>query len=135
MKIKLSQAAAALAVLGVMSFGHVHSVQAASTSLTALDPDNDGTVDAAEAKAAATKVFTKLDGDKDGTLDEKELSGRVDAAALKAADPDNDGTLDQKEYDALVVQRLKAADPDNDGTLDEKELGTDAGKAFLLLVE
>ena len=33
------------------------------------------------------------------------------------------------------MARFKAADPDNDGALDEKELGTNAGKAFLKLVE
>ena len=103
--------------------------------MTALDPDNDGTVDLAEAKAAAAKLFVKLDPDKDGTLDAKEFAGQVDAAGLKGADPDNDGTLDQKEYDTLVEMRFKAADPDNDGTLDEKELQTAAGKSFLLLVE
>ena len=101
----------------------------------ALYPDKDGTVDLAEAKAAGAKEFAKLDPDKDGTLDAKELGSHVDAAALKAADPDSDGTLDEKEYASLVVARFKAADPDNDGTLDDKELGTDAGKAFLKLVE
>ena len=45
--------------------------------LKSLDPDNDGTVDLAEAKAAASKVFDKLDGDHDGTLDKRELRGRI----------------------------------------------------------
>ncbi len=136
MKLKLLTVAAVLAVAGVALFVHpVKPAFAASTSLTALDPDKDGTVDLPEAKAAAAKVFAKLDPDKDGTLDAKELSGRVDEAGLKAADPDNDGTLDQKEYDSIVEARFKAADPDNDGTLDDKELSTDAGKSFLLLVE
>jgi EF hand len=124
------------ATLGVTSLvSQTRPAQAASASLIALDPDKDGTVDLAEAKAAGAKVFAKLDPDKDGTLDAKELEGRVDAAALKTADPDSDGTLDAKEYASLVEARFKAADPDNDGTLDEKELGTDAGKAFLKLVE
>jgi Ca2+-binding EF-hand superfamily protein len=135
MKIKLLSAMAVLSVCGFAAFSQMETASAASASLTALDPDNDGTVDVPEAKAAAAKLFVKLDADKDGTLDAKELSGRVDEAVLKAADPDNDGTLDQKEYDALVEQRLKAADPDNDGTLDDKELSTDAGKSFLLLVQ
>jgi len=135
MKFKLLSAGAILAALMAIPLAHVGIAQAASASLTALDPDNDGSVDLSEAKAAAAKVFAKLDPDKDGTLDAKELSGRVDEAALKAADPDNDGTLDQKEYDAIVEARFKAADPDNDGTLDDKELATDAGKSFLSLVE
>ena len=67
-----------------------------AAALKALDPDNDGTVDLAEAQARATKVFGTLDPDKDGTLDAKELSGRLDEAALKAADHDADATLDPK---------------------------------------
>ena len=135
MKFRLLGAATLLTAFGVVAFAPAQRAQAASASLTALDPDNDGTVDLAEAKAAAAKLFVKLDPDKDGTLDAKEFAGRVDAAGLKGADPDNDGTLDQKEYDTLVEMRFKAADPDNDGTLDEKELQTAAGKSFLLLVE
>ncbi|MFT3731885.1 MAG: EF-hand domain-containing protein [Hyphomicrobium sp.] len=135
MKFRLLSLAALLAVSGFVFAHHSKPAFAASASLTALDPDNDGTVDLPEAKAAAAKLFTKLDPDSDGTLDAKELSGRVDEAGLKAADPDSDGTLDQKEFDTVVEARFKAADPDNDGTLDDKELTTDAGKSFLLVVE
>jgi len=135
MKLKFLSVAALLAVAGFAFVHHSGPAVAASASLTALDPDNDGTVDLPEAKAAAAKLFAKLDPDKDGTLDAKELSGRVDEAGLKTADPDSDGTLDQKEFDTIVEARFKAADPDNDGTLDDKELSTDAGKSFLLLVE
>jgi Ca2+-binding EF-hand superfamily protein len=135
MKFGFLSVAALLAVAGLAAVHHSTPAFAASASLTALDPDNDGTVDMPETKAASAKLFTKLDPDKDGTLDAKELSGRVDEAGLKAADPDNDGTLDQKEYDTIVEARFKAADPDNDGTLDDNELATDAGKSFLLLVE
>ncbi|SFV37021.1 calcium-binding protein [Hyphomicrobium facile] len=135
MNVKLLSAAALMAVSGIICVNHSTPLLAASSSLTALDPDNDGTIDATEAKAAGAKLFAKLDPDNDGTLDAKELSGRVDEAALKSADPDSDGTIDQKEYDTLVEVRFKAADPDNDGTLDDKELTTDAGKSFLLLVE
>jgi Ca2+-binding EF-hand superfamily protein len=66
--------------------------------LKTLDPDNDGTVDLAEAKSAASKVFDKLDRDHDGTLDKRELRGRVSAKDFAAADPDNDGTLDKMNF-------------------------------------
>ena len=79
-------------------------------------------------------MFKKLDPDNDGTLDAKELTGRLDAAELKAADPDNDGTLDMDEYNAEIEKLFKAADPDNDGTLDEKELKSPAGQKLLLLI-
>ncbi len=99
-----------------------------------LDTDNDGTVDLAEAKAAASALFDKLEHDKDGTLDKRELARRLSAKELAAADPDHDGTLTKDEYLALVEQRFSAADPDHDGTLDAKELNSPAGKALLRLL-
>ena len=82
-----------------------------------LDTDHDGTVDLAEAKAAASTLFDKLERDKDGTLDKHELARRLSAKELAAADPDHDGTLTKDEYLAVVAQRFGAADPDHDGTL------------------
>jgi Ca2+-binding EF-hand superfamily protein len=105
------------------------------TALQVLDPDHDGTVDLAEAKAAATKLFDKLDRDHDGTLDQRELKGRLSAKDFKAADPDNDGTLDKDEYLALVEKDFNAANPDNDGTLDAKELGSKSGVALQRLLK
>ncbi|WP_141339827.1 EF-hand domain-containing protein [Bradyrhizobium sp. USDA 3458] len=104
-------------------------------ALKMLDPDNDGTVDLAEAKKAAANLFAKLDPDHDGTLDARELRGRLTAKELAAADPDHDGTLTLDEYLAVVEQRFKAADPDNDGTLDVKELNSRAGRALLRLLK
>jgi hypothetical protein len=77
--------------------------------LKTLDPDNDGTVDLAEAKSAASKLFDKLDGDHDSTLDKRELRGRLNAKDFAAGDPDNDGTLDKNEFLALIEKRFKAA--------------------------
>jgi hypothetical protein len=99
-----------------------------------LDTDNDGTVDLAEAKKAASALFDRLDPDHDGTLDKRELAGRLSASEFAAADPDHDGTLTKDEYLAVVEQRFKAADPDKDGTLDAKELNSAAGKALLRLL-
>ena len=99
-----------------------------------LDTDNDGTVDLAEAKKAASALFDKLERDKDGTLDKRELARRLSAKELAAADPDHDGTLTKDEYLAVVEQRFSAADPDHDGTMDAKELNTAAGRALLRLL-
>ena len=55
-----------------------------------LDTDNDGTVDLAEAKKAASALFDRLDPDHDGTLDKRELAGRLSAKELAAADSDHD---------------------------------------------
>jgi Ca2+-binding EF-hand superfamily protein len=107
---------------------------AKSSLIRMLDTDNDGTVDLAEAKAAASALFDKLEHDKDGTLDKHELTRRLSAKELAAADPDHDGTLTKDEYLALVEQRFSAADPDHDGTLDAKELNSPAGKALLRLL-
>jgi hypothetical protein len=100
-----------------------------------FDPDNDGTLDLAEVKKAASVLFAKLDPDKDGTLDARELGGRLSAKELVAADPDHDGTLDLNEYLAVVEQRFNAANPDNDGTVDAKELQSPAGRTLLRLMK
>jgi hypothetical protein len=102
--------------------------------MATLDPDGDGTVDLAEAKAAGAAMFKKLNTDGDKTLDMKELGDRISAADFKAADPDGDGTLDEAEYTALVEKLFKAADPDGDGTLDEAELKSPAGQKLLALI-
>jgi hypothetical protein len=106
-----------------------------SNPVQMLDTDNDGTVDLAEAKKAASALFDKLEGDHDGTLDKRELAGRLSAKELAAADPDHDGTLTRDEYLAVVEQRFRAADPDHDGTLDLKELNSKAGRALLRLLK
>ena len=99
-----------------------------------FDTDNDGTVDLAEAKKAASALFDRLDRDKDGTLDRRELRGRLNPKELADADADKDGTLTEDEYLAVVEQRFKAADPDNDGTLDAKESRSRAGRALVRLL-
>ncbi|MBT1514676.1 EF-hand domain-containing protein [Bradyrhizobium sp. SRL28] len=100
-----------------------------------FDSDNDGTLDLAEVKKAASAMFTKLDPDRDGTLDARELRGRLSAKELAAADPDRDGTLTLDEYLAVVEQRFNAANPDKDGTLDAKELRSSAGRSLLRLMK
>jgi Ca2+-binding EF-hand superfamily protein len=99
-----------------------------------FDTDNDGTLDLAEVKKAASALFAKLDRDHDGTLDKRELAGRLSAKELDAADSDHDGTLTEDEYLAVVEQRFNAANPDKDGTLDAKELNTSAGRTLLRLL-
>jgi Ca2+-binding EF-hand superfamily protein len=107
----------------------------AASALASLDPDHDGTVDLAEAKAAASTLFDKLEKDHDGTLDHKELHGRIPLNEWAVADPDNDKTISKDEYLAYVEVLFKKADPDNDGTIDAKELNTPAGHALLRLLK
>jgi Ca2+-binding EF-hand superfamily protein len=114
--------------------GMILPTWAASGPIRLLDTDNDGTVDLAEAKKAASALFDKLERDHDGTLDKRELAGRLSAKEFAAADPDHDGTLTKDEYLAVVEQRFNAANPDKDGTLDAKELNSAAGKALLRLL-
>ena len=124
-----------LAVGTLLATGLPVLAKSRQTSLIRLlDTDNDGTVDLAEAKAAASALFDRLEHDKDGTLDKHELSGRLSAKELAAADPDHDGTLTKEEYLAVVEQRFGAADPDHDGTLDAKELKSAAGRNLLRLL-
>jgi EF hand domain-containing protein len=123
-------------ILTTLAITLIGAAPASSQSLLkTLDPDNDGTVDLAEAKSAASKLFDKLDRDHDGTLDRRELRGRLNAKDFAAADPDTDGTLDKNEFLALVEKRFKAADPDNDGTIDAKELKSAAGRSLVPLLK
>jgi hypothetical protein len=125
-----------LAIGTLLAFGLPVSAKSGHINLIRqLDTDNDGTVDLAEAKAAASALFDQLERDKDGTLDKHELSRRLSAKELAAADPDHDGTLTKDEYLAVVEQRFGAADPDHDGTLDAKELKSGAGRALLRLLK
>jgi Ca2+-binding EF-hand superfamily protein len=102
--------------------------------MASLDTDNDGTLDLAEAKKAASAVFDKLDTDHDGTLTKSEVGGRLSAKDFKSGDPDKDGTLTKDEYLAVVESRFRLADPDNDGTLTDAELGSKAGRRLLQLL-
>jgi Ca2+-binding EF-hand superfamily protein len=123
--------AASLPALAVMNA----SPSFAASALASLDPDHDGTVDLAEAKAAASTLFDKLEKDHDGTLDHKELHGRIPLNEWAVADPDNDKTISKDEYLAYVEVLFKKADPDNDGTIDTKELKSPAGHALLRLLK
>ncbi|MCA6121993.1 EF-hand domain-containing protein [Bradyrhizobium sp. WSM 1704] len=131
----ISRRSLALTLAVVVLSGPALAASGGNSVLRMLDPDNDGTVDLAEAKKAAAALFAKLDPDRDGTLDARELRGRLTAKELAAADPDHDGTLTLDEYLAVVEQRFKAADPDNDGTLDAKELRSRAGRSLLRLLK
>ena len=123
------------AITGLAGLGPTRAAFAKKPSQVALfDTDNDGTVDLAEAKKAASDLFDKLDHDKDGTLDIKELQGRLSRKDLGAADPDNDKTLTKDEYLAAVEKRFKAADPDNDGTVSAAEFRTASGQALARLL-
>jgi len=123
-------------ILAILAITLIGTAPAWSRSLPKMfDPDNDGTIDLAEAKGAASKLFDRLDRDHDGTLDRRELRGRLSAKDFAAADPDNDGTLDKNEFLALVEKRFKAANPDNDGTIDAKELSSAAGRSLALLLK
>lgn len=103
-------------------------------ALKAIDPDNDGSIDLAEAKAAAGAAFDRLNKDKDQTLERKELKGRLSKKDIQSADPDKDGSIDKAEYLAIVEQRFKAANRDGDGTIECKEAKSKAGRALLKLL-
>jgi EF hand len=107
-----------LATLAVTLIGTAPAWSQSST-LKMLDPDNDSTVDLAEAKTAASKTFDKLDRDHDGTLDRRELRGRIN----------------KNEFATVVEKRFTAANPDNDGTLDAKELKSSAGRSLVRLIK
>ena len=106
----------------------------AASVFGAIDPDNDGSIDLDEAKAAASAVFDKLDVDHDGTLTRAELRGRVLRADWAIADPDNDKTMTKDEYLNYVEIIFKRADKNGDGKVDAKEMRTPAGQALVRLL-
>lgn len=124
-----------LALAAAVVFSSPALAKDRASPIKMFDSDNDGTLDLAEVKKAASAVFAKLDPDKDGTLDVRELRGKLSAKELAAADPDHDGTLTLDEFLAVVEQRFNAANPDKDGTLDAKELRSPAGRALLRLLK
>jgi hypothetical protein len=65
----------------------------AASAVAMFDTDKDGTIDLAEAKAAASAAFDKLEKDKDGSLDAKEAKGHLSKANFAASDTDKDGTV------------------------------------------
>jgi len=124
----------ALGAMALVAMPASAKVKIDTALMKVLDPDNDGTVDLAEAKAAGADTFKKLDADNSGKLDAKKLAGRVKAKELKKADPDNDGTLDQSEYEALVEKRFIEANRRHDGTLKKGELKSHAGQRLVKLI-
>jgi len=125
-----------VAAVRTLAAGNLPAVAASGgNAVKTFDTDNDGTLDIAEVRKAASSLFAKLDRDRDGTLDKRELAGRLTARELAAADPDHDGTLTSDEYLAVVERRFNAANPDGDGTLDARELNSRAGKALLRLLK
>lgn len=99
-----------------------------------FDTDNDGMLDLAEAKKAASALFARLDHNHDGTLNVRELHGRLNTKDLAAADRDHDGTLTLDEYLAIVEQRFNAADLNEDGRLSIRELSLHNGRALARLL-
>ena len=135
---KLVLSALVLGIAGTLTI--VGPAQAATHSaaeqMKAWDPDNDGTIDLAEANNAAGAMFDSLEGDNDGTLDRKEMSStKVNKKTFNQADPDKDGTLTKDEYLTIVEARFRAADPDNDGTVSVAELKSKAGKSLARLLK
>src|SRR5260370_12523366 len=99
-----------------------------------FDTDNDGTVDLAEAKKAASALFDKLDRDHDGTLDKRELAARLTAKEFAGADPHHDGTLTKGEYLEVPEQRFSTANHDSHATLDPYEFCTKARRSLFPLL-
>lgn len=140
MKLRLASSMLIANLLAVAMFAQPVIAKGSSGTCPVMkqfDPDNDGTMDLPEAKAAASKLFARLNKDpkKDNTLSAAELKGHMTSKELKAANPDNDGTLDINEYLAEVEKRFNAANPDNDGTIDCKELKTKTGISLLKLLK
>lgn len=70
-------------VIAACALGNLPALAASRANpIKLFDTDNDGTLDLAEVKKAASALFAKLDRDRDGTLDRRELAGRLNAREL-----------------------------------------------------
>ena len=90
--------------------------------------NDDGMIDLAEAKQAASRKFDQLDRKRTGALSRSQVGRlRLTRKEFAAADTDNDGTLTKDEYLAVVEQRFNAADDNHSGTLTLKQFNSKAG--------
>lgn len=113
--------------------------------VTAMDKDNDGTVDKKEFLSYMEAQFDKADPDHDGILDRAELgqlrqnlgvAPKQDSTTVadqntnssgakiwvSAMDKDNDGTVSKQEFLSYMDAQFDKADPDHDKVLDKKEM-------------
>jgi hypothetical protein len=108
---------------------------AKTADMTALDPDNDGTVSLDEASKAGAAKFDKLDVDHDGTIDKTEAASVIPEKMFDRINKDKDGTIDKAEYGDAVAAVFKRADKDNDGTIDAAELAKGPGKRLVKMIQ
>src|SRR5258705_7428189 len=94
-------AVTSLIVVALPAFGKSRQLN----PIKMFDTDNDGTVDLAEAKKAASALFDKLDRDHDGTLDKRELAGRLSPKEISAPYPDHHWTPTQDENLSVLPHR------------------------------
>ncbi len=135
LKILTALAASTVVVAALPAAAKTEAKPKVCAALKAVDPDNDGKFDLAEARKAAEAAFDRINKDADKTLEGKELAGRLSKKSVKAGDPDKDGTLDKAEYVAIVEKLFAAANKDKDGTLECKEVGSSAGRAMMKLLK
>lgn len=101
--------------------------------LERADRNDDGVLDAAEARAARERLFARLDRNGDGVLEHGEWArpAAPDTASardvrreqrLQALDTDHDGGVSRAEFLAAADARFAAADSNHDGRLGPQEL-------------
>jgi len=101
-----------------------------------FDTDNDGTIDLAEAKKAASGIVsTSWNVIMMARSTNESWARRLTPKELAAADPDHDGTLTKGRIPCGGRATLQCRRSDHDGTLDAKELNTKAGQALLRLLK
>jgi len=124
----------------VLEGSSASSQTSGTDAIKMFDKDSDGSIDLAEAKAAAADLFDTLDSDHDGTLTNAELGGRAELLRQLLPSPNPyksfsvEGAINKDDYLSLTETRFKLADPDNDGKLDAKELDSAAGQSLLKLL-
>lgn len=98
--------------------------------LKAVDPDNDGKLELAEAKKAASEAWKKVSAAKNKAED---FEARLGSKEL--AEGTGGTGIMEKEYVEIATTMFRGADADKDGSVDCKELEADIGQSLLKLLK
>lgn len=117
-------AAAVWAAAGVSAFA------AECGPLKVIDPDNDGRLELAEVRKAASDTWKKVSASRNKS---EEFLVRLGSTELSEG-TGGVGVL-EKEYVEIATSMFKAADADKDGSVDCKELEADIGLTLLKMLK
>jgi hypothetical protein len=82
-----------------------------------LDADGDGIITAEEMTAFSDRIIVAMDANEDGTVDRAEALVALSEAQVAQVDANGDGVIAPDELAAVIAADFSAADLDGSGTL------------------